>query len=212
MKYEIDLARKLLKDSKPKVLFNDEATEDNVKAVDGSDVSLLHISTHGFYRTEDSLTEAANNPAHDDHFIAQRMFTVGKNDISGLVLRQGNLSWRAEEILDDEDDLLLAEEIEQLEFPNLRLTVLSACDTGLGETDSDGVWGLQRAFRNAGSKAIICSLSKVDDYWTSQFMQVFYEEATKGRTIYDSFQTARKWLQKEIPDNPEIWSSFILIE
>ncbi|MDE5998371.1 MAG: CHAT domain-containing protein, partial [Muribaculaceae bacterium] len=108
--------------------------------------------------------------------------------------------------------LLTAEEIETMRFPDLRLTVLSACDTGLGEIDSEGVWGLQRAFRIAGTKNLICTLSKVDDYWTAQFMDAFYEQAAKGKSIYDSFHIAQQWLYRELPDNPEIWSSFILIE
>ena len=107
---------------------------------------------------------------------------------------------------------MTAEEIELLSFPNLNLTVLSACETGLGEIDSDGVWGLQRAFRIAGAKSLICSLAKVDDYWTAQFMDAFYEQAAQGNSIYDSFQSAQRWLRSELPDNPEIWSSFILIE
>lgn len=144
--------------------------------------------------------------------MALRILSSGKEQISGIILRKGNLSWNAEHIADDEDDLLTAEEIELLNFPALKLTVLSACDTGLGEIDGEGIWGLQRAFRIAGSRNIICTLTKVDDYWTAQFMAVFYEQAAQGKTIYDSFHTAQQWLYKELPDNPEIWSSFILIE
>lgn len=87
-----------------------------------------------------------------------------------------------------------------------------ACDTGRGEVDAEGVWGLQRAFRIVGTKSLICSLSKVDDYWSAQFMDAFYEQAAQGKTVYDSFQSAHRWLRNELPDNPEIWSSFILIE
>lgn len=85
-------------------------------------------------------------------------------------------------------------------------------DTGLGEIDNEGVWGLQRAFRIAGTKSLICTLSKIDDYWTAQFMDAFYAQATDGNSIHDSFQKAQRWLRQELPDNPEIWTSFILIE
>lgn len=210
--FEMELIKKRISPKRITVLFNDDATEKNFKKLSGGDVSALHISTHGIYRTNEAINIAASDSTNDDYYIAQRMLMADRESLSGLILRQGNLYWNSSEIPYEEDDILTAEEIENMSFPNLQLTVLSACDTGLGEIDSEGVWGLQRAFRIAGTKSLICSLSKVDDYWTAQFMDTFYEQAAKGNSIYDSFHTAQRWLYKELPDNPEIWSSFILIE
>ena len=140
------------------------------------------------------------------------MLSANKVSLSGLILRQGNLSWKSDKIMEDNDDILTSDEIENMSFPNLHLTVLSACDSGLGDVDSEGVWGLQRAFRIAGSKSLICSLRKIDDYWSAQFMDAFYEYAGQGRTVYDSFHYAQKMLYAAEPNSPEIWSSFILIE
>ena len=196
----------------PIILFNDDATESNVKQHLGGDVTSLHISTHGVYRNQSYLYNSALDSKDEDHNIARRILSAGKTSLSGLILRQGNLSWKAVEPADGEDDILTSEEVEMLSMPNLRLTVLSACDSGLGHIDSEGVWGLQRAFRIAGSKNLICSLRKIDDYWTSQFMDVFYTHAAQGNTIYDSFHHAQKTLYEADPDSPEIWSSFILIE
>lgn len=210
--YEIEMIIDNLDSIRVTLLLNDRATEPNVLRISGDDVSTLHFSTHGFYRSNEVLSQAASDFSHEDHHIAQRFLSGGLTEVSGMVLRQGNISWRSPFILDEHDDLLTAEEIELLSFPKLNLTVLSACESGLGEIDSDGVWGLQRAFRIAGTKNLICSLAKVDDYWTAQFMDVFYEQAAQGNNIYDSFQSAQRWLRRELPDNPEIWSSFILIE
>lgn len=212
VKYEMQLISKTLERLKPHVMLNDEVSEPMIKSLSGSTISTLHISTHGFYRNSQMLEKAAKDTCNYDYNLARRFLSSGQTSVSGLILRQGNLSWQSPEIIDEYDDLLTAEEIELMNFPNLQLTVLSACDTGLGEVDSEGVWGLQRAFRIAGTKSLICSLSKVDDYWTAQFMDAFYEQAAKGNTVYDSFHTAQRWLRHELPDNPEIWSSFILIE
>ena len=194
------------------VLMNESATEANFKNLEKSDLSTLHVSTHGVYRDQKSLINSAQNPSSADYYIARRLLSANESSLSALILHRGNPSWKASQITTDEDDILTAEEIELMNFQNLNLTVLSACDTGLGEIDSEGVWGLQRAFRMAGTKSLICSLTKVDDYWTAQFMDAFYEQAAKGKSIYDSFHTAQQWLYRELPDNPEIWSSFILIE
>ena len=212
VKYEIQQIAKTLQLLNPMILFNDNATETIVKGLSGSAVTALHITTHGFYRGNDRLHKADIDTMDYDHNIARRILSSGREQISGLVLRGGNLSWQTEQVLDDEDNLLTADEIEMMNFPNLELTVLSACETGIVDIDSEGVWGLQRAFRIAGTKSLICSLTKVEDYWTAQFMDAFYEQAAQGNSIYDSFHAAREWLQRELPDSPEIWSSFILIE
>lgn len=209
---EIQLISNKLKNLGPLILLNDDASEQAFKNLSGTNVSVLHISTHGFYRSNEMLNRAASDSGSYDYNIARRFLASGISQFSGLVLRAGNFSWRCREILEDNDGLITAEEIEMMNFPNLTLTVLSACSTGLGEIDADGVWGLQRAFRIAGTKVLICSLANVDEYWTAQFMDSFYEQAAKGKTIYESFHTAQQWLRQELPDNPEIWSSFILIE
>lgn len=210
--YEMRLIDQRLDPNCLTMLFNDDATEIEFKSLGGTDLSSLHISTHGIYRDHGSLHAAAGNPNDEDYHIAQRMLRAEKESLSGLILRQGNLSWKSDVVLDENDDILTSEEIENMIFPNLQLTVLSACDSGLGDIDSEGVWGLQRAFRIAGSKSLICSLQKIDDYWTAQFMDAFYEYAGQGKSIYESFHHAQKELFEAEPNNPDIWSSFILIE
>lgn len=212
VEYEIKLIQGRVDAGKISLLYNDDATEANFNSFNRKKVSALHISTHGIYRDNASLEASAENPADDDYHIARRMLSAGKESLSGLILRQGNMSWKSDRIMEDNDDILTSDEIENMSFPNLQLTVLSACDSGLGDVDSEGVWGLQRAFRIAGSKSLVCSLRKVDDYWTAQFMEAFYEYAGQCRTIYDSFHHAQRMLYESEPDSPEIWSSFILIE
>ena len=158
------------------------------------------------------LEYAILDETHDDYYAAHRAFLVGKDAISGLVLREGNVFWKLPEITSDEDDILTSDEIENLTFPNLKLTVLSACETGLGNVDSEGVWGLQRAFRIAGTESLICSLCKIDDFWARVFMENFYTNIKAGQNIYDAFHFAQKVLFDNKLGNPQIWSSLILIE
>lgn len=194
------------------LLHNDSATEDRFKSVDGKGINVLHISTHGVFRDHDALIKAYNDTNDFDHNMARRVIGGGLDNLSGLVLRRGNLTWKSADIDTEEDDILTAEEIETLSFPDLRLTVLSACDTGLGDIDPEGVWGLQRAFRVAGTKFMICALDKVDQYWSAMFMDLFYENASRGKSIYESFGSTVRELYDMNPGQPEIWSSFILIE
>ena len=194
------------------IYFTDDASERNFKGMDRDSISILHISTHGIYRGNKSLTAAKENQEIYDYEIANRLLGVERESLSALLLRQGVNSWTKPLSTNEEDDILTAEEIEVLNFPALQLTVLSACDSGLGDIDSEGLQGLQRAFKIAGSKNIICSLNKVDDYWSAQFMGELYDNLMVGKNIYDSFRTAQKNIRESVPGNPVAWSSYILIE
>lgn len=78
---------------------------------------------------------------------------------------------------------------------------------GLGELSADGVWGLQRPFRIAGSWALICSLRPLDNSGAADF----YRPAT-GISIHAAFYSARNELLNQDPAKKKVWSSFILIE
>ena len=143
--------------------------------------SILHIATHGYYLSE-------------------------KNE-TGLLLTGANRGLNEAKISSIyEDGILTTSEIERLSFPLLQLVVLSACDTGLGETNIDGVWGLQRAFRIAGAQNLIVSLKKVDDEGTLNFMTDFYKRLSQTNNIYKSFVYAQNNADEDTRN------SFILIE
>lgn len=192
--------------------YNDLAREVNFKMLSTRGVSGLHIATHGFFRDKKSLERSAEIEEDVDHNVALRTLRAGQESLAGLVLRGGNLSWQSINMDETEDDILTSHEIETLDFPNLRLTVLSACETGLGDINSDGVWGLQRSFRIAGTRNLICSLRRVDDKATARFMEIFYNHALNDKSIYDAFSCAQQTIYNENKRRPDIWASFILIE
>lgn len=95
------------------------------------------------------------------------------------------------------------------------LVVVSACQSGLGEVTGDGVFGLQRGFKKAGVQSIVMSLWEVDDTATKIMMTRFYENLAKGRSKYDSFREAQKYLRKcdnGIYDKPEYYAAFVLLD
>ena len=91
--------------------------------------------------------------------------------------------------------------------------VLSACETGLGEIQSEGVYGLQRAFKLAGAEFILMSLWQVEDEATGEFMAAFYLQFfTEGLEIRDAFWEAQRIMRDRYPNEPYKWAGFILVE
>ncbi len=93
--------------------------------------------------------------------------------LSGIVLAGANV--RPTPIGQD-DGILTASEVAELDLSGVDLAVLSACETGLGEVaGGEGLLGLQRAFQEAGARSVVASLWKVDDEKTRALMSRFYE-------------------------------------
>jgi CHAT domain-containing protein len=81
---------------------------------------------------------------------------------SGLALAAAN--WMSKKFTpppEAEDGLLTAEDICGLNLMDTELVVLSACETGLGLVHiAEGVFGMRRAFIQAGAKTLVMSLWK----------------------------------------------------
>lgn len=190
------------------------ATEMSFRRLSGHIPQMLHIATHGFYYTE----EAAKEEIGTGNFIA---FQLPKPELyrSGLALTGAQDSWKVEnfqQYLDSDqrnDGILLSAEIAQMDLDGLDLVVLSACETALGKVTSEGIYGLQRAFKLAGAKSIIMSLWKVDDDATQKLMTYFYQNFLCGMSKREALLMAQKVLRKTSGfEDPYNWAAFILLD
>jgi CHAT domain-containing protein len=78
------------------------------------------------------------------------------------------------------DGILLASEVAQVQLSDA-IVFLAACETAQGRFAPDGVVGLVRAFLEAGARAVIASLWRVDDSATYTFVRHFYAELLRRR-------------------------------
>lgn len=191
------------------VLLGQEASERAMvqlsEAGQLSDFRVIHIATHA------SL---------DEHFP----------DRSALILSQVGLpdpleaTERGERIFDGR---LSALEIMRDWRIDADLVTLSACETGLGRRiEGEGFIGLAHAFLQAGARALVVSLWKVDDRATSLLMRRFYENYSGGcarpasggppMSAGAALREAKQWLRAYESDgdrpfeHPYYWSAFIL--
>jgi CHAT domain-containing protein len=131
---------------------------------------------------------------------------------SGLLFSGANKYWgNTIETISREDGILTAAEISNLDLSACQLVVLSACDTGLGEViGSEGVFGLQRAFKMAGVKNIIMSLWKVPDIQTKELFEKFYEDFFSGKSFHEAFKSAQAKMKQKY--SPFYWAGFVFLE
>jgi CHAT domain-containing protein/tetratricopeptide (TPR) repeat protein len=140
-------------------------------SMEGHRWRYLHLATHGFFTPPEPQPKRAMPEQGDRFALEQGRLTYQRNPLllSGLVLAQANRNPDA--------GLMTAEEVTALDLRGVELAVLSACETGLGRVaDSQGVYGLQRAFQEAGARSLLVSLWSVSDPATSVLMEEFYQQ------------------------------------
>lgn len=218
-----------------------KGTETSFKALSGQPVNLVHIATHGFYWTEekaaalDELGFLFDKETNALQYVEDKALTR-----SGLLFAGVNNVLMGKTLPENVDDgVLTAREIAALDFRNLDMVVLSACQTGLGEITGDGVFGLQRGFKKAGAKSLLMSLWKVDDNATQMLMTHFYANLMNGMSRYEALcaaqravreyevekpvvlegltanqrrQLERQGAQKISYKHPKYWAAFILLD
>ncbi|MBD2115165.1 MULTISPECIES: tetratricopeptide repeat protein [Cyanophyceae] len=180
---EVDLIAPLL--PSPWVYTQTNATEAVIKQQ--TKPSILHIATHGFFEpNEDTF-----NPLLQSGLV-----------LAGAADGQSGL---------DQDGILTALEVTELDLRGTQLVVLSACQTGLGELSSgEGLYGLRRALMLAGAQSQVISLWKVSDDATQKLMVAYYQSLLSGTPRDASLRdTQLAFLQEPDYAHPYYWAAFI---
>ena len=188
-----------------------EATEESFKALNGkASSSILHVATHGFFFPDPKQTDSTQ----ENFQTTAKAFKQSDNPLfrSGLLFAGANYAWAGKPIEGIEDGILTAYEVSNMYLPNTKLVVLSACETALGDIEgSEGVYGLQRAFKIAGVKNLVMSLWKVPDQATAEFMQTFYKNLFAKQSISDAFYHAQTAMKNKYRNDPYKWAAWVLI-
>ena len=180
------------------MLLTDTAgTENSFKMLSGKKTDVIHIATHGFYWTE----KEAYNYNGEYKNISGRIHSINAEDKaltrSGLLFAGANTTLYKRKIsIGVNDGILTAKEIADMDLKGLDLIALSACQTGLGDVSSEGVFGLQRGFKKAGANTLLMSLWKVDDKATKLLMSRFYSNFVAGKSKIESLRDAQTYVRE----------------
>ena len=168
---------------------------------------VLHIATHGYSFVHPYDKEYGKPRTHNtllEHVMEPMIRT-------GLIMAGANEAWSGQYSDDYEDGILMAYEIADLDLRAVELAVLSACETATGDVnDTEGVFGLQRAFKMAGVKYIISSLWPVPDESTAEFMLNFYGHLFEGMSVEDAFVATQREMSLKYSD-PIDWAAWVLV-
>jgi tetratricopeptide (TPR) repeat protein len=212
---EAETVSKLLKEQHWDVgLYTQEkALEERVKGVQSPRV--LHLATHGFFESDQERKQK-------DLAVG-----LGEERASGLedpMLRSGLYLTGANRTLegratpaDMDDGVLTAYEATQLNLQGTELVVLSACETGLGESQNgEGVFGLRRALQEAGAESVLMSMWSVPDQETQELMTLFYQKWLGGKDKHEALREAQSELRATVKarygrDLVYYWGAFVLV-
>ncbi|MCD8292902.1 MAG: CHAT domain-containing protein [Prevotellaceae bacterium] len=168
-----------------------EATETAFRRLDYSKINLFHIATHGKY---DEVAGADDTQSMTNSFLAFAGFNIGGDDT------------------EENDGIVTAADVAGMNLRHCDLAVLSACETGLGKLGEDGVFGLQRGFKNAGVHTLLISLKPVNDEATTELMTGFYGYLMEGKTKREALALAQQDIRAKGFDDGRYWATFILLD
>ena len=211
-KNEVESICKLIKNKNRKVavLSGYKGTTQAFRDLAVTPHKVIHLATHGFFNMDEMkkkidfgshLTTETNKERLDEEFVLSH---------SGLYLSTPNKHEPKDSII------ITAKDISQMNFDELDMVVLSACETAQGVNNLDGVFGIQRGFKKAGAQSILMSLWKVDDEATCLLMTEFYKNwIGKGKTKHDALELAEQTVRSHKEkgwDDPKYWAAFILLD
>ena len=183
---------------------------------------ILHLATHGFFLSDQDWSSMMDEKSRGIKIIVKDK-DIPKKPIrienpflrAGLALAGANNSLAQEGAT---EGILTAEKILSLNLRGTDMVVLSACETGVGDVkNGEGVYGLRRAFTQAGAKSLVMSMWEVPDVETKELMVNFYRNLQAGKmnraealrqAALKQRQTVKARYGK---DNPYYWAAFVFL-
>ena len=171
-----------------------EGTEQAFYDLSGQSPTQLHIATHGFYIRGERAQEMAANTRSAGFIQIGANTEIADNSMSrtGLLLCGAESGWTGQASSQHNDGVLTAREIMLTDLHTTELAVLSACQTGMGDIEEDGVAGLQRGLKKAGVQTMMISLWDVNDEATGMLMTTFYQGLLQGKSKQQALHDAQQ--------------------
>lgn len=216
---EVHTIARLLESEHVRVYTNGKAVEEVLYG--DQPPLLIHLATHGFFLRDDATSAAGDPDETEEPPATPAPLLMSPTSPMSPLLRSGLALAGANHALDQDAGgrgLLVAEKVLSLPIYGTEIVVLSACSTGMGEVHAgQGVYGLRRAFQQAGARSLVMSLWNVADHETMELMVEFYtnvftKEMPRADALRQAALTVRQRVMKRTGmDNPALWGAFVFL-
>ena len=154
--------------------------------------TYAHLATHGYF---------IDKKIEDSTELTQHFNTKNVLQDAGLLLA---------------DEPVTAGDLAEIDLSGCNQVVLSACETGIGETSftGQGILGLRSALTASGARTLLVSLWKVDDEATSELMKLYYQNLWELKQSPSHSLTAAQKRLGELKaewKQPYYWAGWILV-
>ncbi len=183
---------------------------------------VLHLATHGFFLKDIEVELPQDSRGLLIATPSQMQLPVRKTKIenplisSGIALSGANTALKSDDP-ENSDGIVTAEKILGMRLRGTDMVVLSACNTGVGDIQTgEGVYGLRRAFTQAGAKSLVMSMWPVPDRETKELMTAFYQNVATGMNRCQALRQAALKQMHIVKErygdaNPLYWGAFVFM-
>lgn len=176
--------------------------------------SVIHIATHGFSLLYDETVSDGRIVSFKENSWIGTSAYKDPMMRHGFLLTGANRYWNKPVPYDAIDSgIVTAQDVSQMNLFGTDLVIMSACQSASGEMkDGEGLFGLIRAFKVAGAKAVLANVNNISDSETISFITTFYRYWMDGNSMFDAFCRTQRELMNVDPENEFLWSGFVLFE
>lgn len=186
---EVDSIYAIRNNANDTLIVEEAATDERLlRLLRQKQYDIVHITTHGHY--------IGHIDIHNDLRPLSEDLSLSR---CGLLFAGAKNTLLNDSFDDSRDDAIISgNELAKQDLSKTELVVLNCCQTGQGRLTDDGIYGLQRALKQAGANAMLISLWNLYDYPSAQYLRFFYEEMQKQKpneiNIHEALNAARKRL------------------
>lgn len=208
-KLEADQIASLWPQSDAAVVTGAQATRVRFFA-QASDAGILHIATHGEI-SADPVKRTTDRRELRSTYSTVKTMSVSVTALARVaVLLSADASNQADGAAAKSMGFVSALEVAEMDLRKTQLVVLSACDSATGDFErGEGVFGLRRAFLQAGAESVVGSLWTVDSPVTRELMVIFYRNLVQGQDKERALASAERSIRRMHPE-PYYWAPFVL--
>jgi CHAT domain-containing protein len=135
------------------------------------------------------------------HFAGHARLADGLSALSGLLFASDKAN----------NGMLRARDIARMQLENVRVCVLSACKTYMGQEEGGTILEtLAYPFLSAGVSSVVATLWNVNDSSASRFFEFFYSNLAKGKAPAEALRSAQLLSFRESGTN-YAWATFQMI-